>query len=164
MWMKTTVNLGIPVVGRNPYCLPNRLMKCWVRVCVQPSPVLFPFQSVTFKTTSRNLARAMCMKNLKLTIIVAIVSIVSLWGVPPPPPVRRGGTLRSYKREITSYVLLSLCWVRQLINGPQEIYSPYGKDIHLNEGKIGSFSAAVQLHAKAASPTNCFPAVLRGGC
>ncbi|OXB58695.1 hypothetical protein ASZ78_016867 [Callipepla squamata] len=34
--------------------------------------------SVTFKTTSRNLARAMCMKNLKLTIIIIIVSIVSL--------------------------------------------------------------------------------------
>ncbi|KAK2492155.1 hypothetical protein MC885_013411, partial [Smutsia gigantea] len=33
--------------------------------------------SVTFKTTSRNLARAMCMKNLKLTIIVIIVSVVS---------------------------------------------------------------------------------------
>ncbi|XP_061454807.1 vesicle-associated membrane protein 7 isoform X2 [Rhineura floridana] len=32
--------------------------------------------SVTFKTTSRNLARAMCMKNLKLTIIIAIVSII----------------------------------------------------------------------------------------
>nr|XP_012317548.1 vesicle-associated membrane protein 7 isoform X2 [Aotus nancymaae] len=32
--------------------------------------------SVTFKTTSRNLARAMCMKNLKLiTIIVSIVFI-----------------------------------------------------------------------------------------
>nr|XP_044619613.1 vesicle-associated membrane protein 7 isoform X1 [Equus asinus] len=31
--------------------------------------------SVTFKTTSRNLARAMCMKNLKLTIIIIIVSI-----------------------------------------------------------------------------------------
>ncbi|XP_032248706.1 LOW QUALITY PROTEIN: vesicle-associated membrane protein 7-like [Phoca vitulina] len=33
--------------------------------------------SVTFKTTSRNLARAMCMKNLKLTIIIIIVSVVS---------------------------------------------------------------------------------------
>ncbi|KAG9341701.1 hypothetical protein JZ751_018765 [Albula glossodonta] len=33
--------------------------------------------SVTFKTTSRNLARAMCMKNLKLTIILASVVIVS---------------------------------------------------------------------------------------
>uniref|UniRef100_A0A8C5WFD2 Vesicle-associated membrane protein 7 n=1 Tax=Leptobrachium leishanense TaxID=445787 RepID=A0A8C5WFD2_9ANUR len=33
--------------------------------------------SVTFKTTSRNLARAMCMKNLKLTIILAIVALVS---------------------------------------------------------------------------------------
>ncbi|KAL6084826.1 hypothetical protein STEG23_013958, partial [Scotinomys teguina] len=31
--------------------------------------------SVTFKTTSRNLARAMCMKNIKLTIIIIIVSI-----------------------------------------------------------------------------------------
>nr|XP_020666296.1 vesicle-associated membrane protein 7 isoform X2 [Pogona vitticeps] len=35
--------------------------------------------SVTFKTTSRNLARAMCMKNLKLTIIIAIVSIVIIY-------------------------------------------------------------------------------------
>ncbi|KAK9393490.1 vesicle-associated membrane protein 7 [Crotalus adamanteus] len=35
--------------------------------------------SVTFKTTSRNLARAMCMKNLKLTIIVVIVSIVIIY-------------------------------------------------------------------------------------
>ncbi|KAG8144479.1 hypothetical protein E2320_012986 [Naja naja] len=35
--------------------------------------------SVTFKTTSRNLARAMCMKNLKLTIIVAIISIVIIY-------------------------------------------------------------------------------------
>lgn len=34
-------------------------------------------QSVTFKTTSRNLARAMCMKNLKLTIIVIIAALVS---------------------------------------------------------------------------------------
>uniref|UniRef100_A0A8C4XA95 Vesicle-associated membrane protein 7 n=1 Tax=Erpetoichthys calabaricus TaxID=27687 RepID=A0A8C4XA95_ERPCA len=32
--------------------------------------------SVTFKTTSRNLARAMCMKNLKLTIIIVVISIV----------------------------------------------------------------------------------------
>ncbi|KAL7979420.1 hypothetical protein Chor_004578 [Crotalus horridus] len=35
--------------------------------------------SVTFKTTSRNLARAMCMKNLKLTIIIVIVSIVIIY-------------------------------------------------------------------------------------
>ncbi|NXP41006.1 VAMP7 protein, partial [Leiothrix lutea] len=35
--------------------------------------------SVTFKTTSRNLARAMCMKNLKLTIVIIIVSIVILY-------------------------------------------------------------------------------------
>ncbi|XP_060038764.1 vesicle-associated membrane protein 7 isoform X1 [Erinaceus europaeus] len=35
--------------------------------------------SVTFKTTSRNLARAMCMKNLKLTIIIIIVSISWDW-------------------------------------------------------------------------------------
>lgn len=35
--------------------------------------------SVTFKTTSRNLARAMCMKNLKLTIVLIIVSIVILY-------------------------------------------------------------------------------------
>ncbi|CAI5793710.1 vesicle-associated membrane protein 7 [Podarcis lilfordi] len=35
--------------------------------------------SVTFKTTSRNLARAMCMKNLKLTIIITIVSIVIIY-------------------------------------------------------------------------------------
>lgn len=34
--------------------------------------------SVIFKTTSRNLARAMCMKNLKLTIIIIVVSIVSV--------------------------------------------------------------------------------------
>ncbi|KAJ8796359.1 hypothetical protein J1605_002243 [Eschrichtius robustus] len=32
--------------------------------------------SVTFKTTSRNLARAMCMKNLKLTIIIIIISVM----------------------------------------------------------------------------------------
>ena len=35
--------------------------------------------SVTFKTTSRNLARAMCMKNIKLTIIIIIVSIVFIY-------------------------------------------------------------------------------------
>ncbi|EMP27325.1 Vesicle-associated membrane protein 7 [Chelonia mydas] len=35
--------------------------------------------SVTFKTTSRNLARAMCMKNLKLTIIITVVSIVVIY-------------------------------------------------------------------------------------
>uniref|UniRef100_A0A8C5QAU5 Vesicle-associated membrane protein 7 n=1 Tax=Leptobrachium leishanense TaxID=445787 RepID=A0A8C5QAU5_9ANUR len=35
--------------------------------------------SVTFKTTSRNLARAMCMKNLKLTIILAIVALVIIY-------------------------------------------------------------------------------------
>uniref|UniRef100_A0A665WM06 AP-3 complex subunit delta-1 n=1 Tax=Echeneis naucrates TaxID=173247 RepID=A0A665WM06_ECHNA len=29
--------------------------------------------SVTFKTTSRNLARAMCMKNLKLTVVIVLV-------------------------------------------------------------------------------------------
>ncbi|NWT59054.1 VAMP7 protein, partial [Erythrocercus mccallii] len=46
----------------------------------QPNPSwdfpCFLLQSVTFKTTSRNLARAMCMKNLKLTIVIIIVSIV----------------------------------------------------------------------------------------
>ncbi|XP_036601814.1 vesicle-associated membrane protein 7-like [Trichosurus vulpecula] len=30
--------------------------------------------SVTFKTTSRNLARAMCMKNLKLTVVIIIIA------------------------------------------------------------------------------------------
>ncbi|KTG38254.1 hypothetical protein cypCar_00042913 [Cyprinus carpio] len=35
--------------------------------------------SVTFKTTSRNLAHAMCMKNLKLTVIVVIVVLVLLY-------------------------------------------------------------------------------------
>uniref|UniRef100_A0A6Q2YM06 Vesicle-associated membrane protein 7 n=2 Tax=Protacanthopterygii TaxID=41705 RepID=A0A6Q2YM06_ESOLU len=35
--------------------------------------------SVSFKTTSRNLARAMCMKNLKLTVIVVTVSLVVLY-------------------------------------------------------------------------------------
>lgn len=34
-------------------------------------------QSVTFKTTSRNLARAMCMKNLKLTLVIVLVCLVS---------------------------------------------------------------------------------------
>ena len=34
-------------------------------------------QSVTFKTTSRNLARAMCMKNLKLTVVIVLVALVS---------------------------------------------------------------------------------------
>ncbi|XP_041729939.1 vesicle-associated membrane protein 7 isoform X2 [Coregonus clupeaformis] len=37
--------------------------------------------SVSFKTTSRNLARAMCMKNLKLTVIVVVVSLVVLYVV-----------------------------------------------------------------------------------
>ncbi|XP_062416733.1 vesicle-associated membrane protein 7-like [Pungitius pungitius] len=35
--------------------------------------------SVTFKTTSRNLARAMCMKNLKLTIVIVLVCLVILY-------------------------------------------------------------------------------------
>uniref|UniRef100_A0A672K2C4 AP-3 complex subunit delta-1 n=2 Tax=Sinocyclocheilus grahami TaxID=75366 RepID=A0A672K2C4_SINGR len=35
--------------------------------------------SVTFKTTSRNLAHAMCMKNLKLTVIVVVVVLVVLY-------------------------------------------------------------------------------------
>ncbi|KAF4105334.1 hypothetical protein G5714_014665 [Onychostoma macrolepis] len=35
--------------------------------------------SVTFKTTSRNLAHAMCMKNLKLTIIVVVIVLVVLY-------------------------------------------------------------------------------------
>ncbi|XP_029627974.1 vesicle-associated membrane protein 7-like isoform X2 [Salmo trutta] len=38
-------------------------------------------QSVSFKTTSRNLARAMCMKNLKLTVVVVVVSLVVLYVV-----------------------------------------------------------------------------------
>ncbi|XP_011383661.1 vesicle-associated membrane protein 7-like [Pteropus vampyrus] len=40
--------------------------------------------SVTFKTTSRNLARAMCMKNLKLTIIIIVVSIVFIYIIVSP--------------------------------------------------------------------------------
>ncbi|XP_057352716.1 vesicle-associated membrane protein 7-like, partial [Manis pentadactyla] len=40
--------------------------------------------SGTFKTTSRNLARAMCMKNLKLTIIVIIVSVVFIYIIVSP--------------------------------------------------------------------------------
>ncbi|KAF6717821.1 Vesicle-associated membrane protein 7 [Oryzias melastigma] len=35
--------------------------------------------SVTFKTTSRNLTRAMCMKNLKLTLLVVLVCFVVLY-------------------------------------------------------------------------------------
>nr|XP_061793549.1 vesicle-associated membrane protein 7 isoform X2 [Nerophis lumbriciformis] len=35
--------------------------------------------SVTFKTTSRNLARAMCMKNLKLTFVVVLVCLVVIY-------------------------------------------------------------------------------------
>lgn len=35
--------------------------------------------SVTFKTTSRNLARAMCMKNLKLFVLIAIVCLVIIY-------------------------------------------------------------------------------------
>ncbi|XP_069049750.1 vesicle-associated membrane protein 7 [Lepisosteus oculatus] len=35
--------------------------------------------SVTFKTTSRNLARAMCMKNLKLTCVVVFVCILLIY-------------------------------------------------------------------------------------
>ncbi|XP_041111708.1 vesicle-associated membrane protein 7 isoform X1 [Polyodon spathula] len=35
--------------------------------------------SVTFKTTSRNLARSMCMKNFKLTIIIAVVSLIVIY-------------------------------------------------------------------------------------
>lgn len=54
---------------------------CYCKSFMQSVPgvkqFLSLFQSVTFKTTSRNLARAMCMKNLKLTIIIIIVSIVS---------------------------------------------------------------------------------------
>ncbi|XP_042523418.1 vesicle-associated membrane protein 7 isoform X3 [Dipodomys spectabilis] len=40
--------------------------------------------SVTFKTTSRNLARAMCMKNIKLTIIIIIISIVFIYIIVSP--------------------------------------------------------------------------------
>ncbi len=36
------------------------------------------FQSVTFKKTSRNLARSMWWKNIKLTIIIVVVCIVSI--------------------------------------------------------------------------------------
>lgn len=49
----------------------------WSIVC--PLPLIqysSPSQSVTFKTTSRNLARAMCMKNLKLTVVVVLVCLV----------------------------------------------------------------------------------------
>lgn len=35
--------------------------------------------SVSFKTTSRNLARAMCMKNLKLTFIIVVVAIIVVY-------------------------------------------------------------------------------------
>uniref|UniRef100_H3CF12 Vesicle-associated membrane protein 7 n=1 Tax=Tetraodon nigroviridis TaxID=99883 RepID=H3CF12_TETNG len=35
--------------------------------------------SVTFKTTSRNLTRAMCMKNLKLTVVIVLVFLVILY-------------------------------------------------------------------------------------
>ena len=40
--------------------------------------ILFQFiQSVTFKTTSRNLARSMWWKNVKFTVILVLVLIVS---------------------------------------------------------------------------------------
>lgn len=35
--------------------------------------------SVTFKTTSRNLTRAMCMKNLKLTLVIVLVALVMIY-------------------------------------------------------------------------------------
>ncbi|KAK7899496.1 hypothetical protein WMY93_020349 [Mugilogobius chulae] len=37
--------------------------------------------SVTFKTTSRNLARAMCMKNLKLFVLILFVCLVILYAI-----------------------------------------------------------------------------------
>ncbi|XP_072451096.1 vesicle-associated membrane protein 7 isoform X1 [Chiloscyllium punctatum] len=60
--------------------------------------------SVTFKTTSRNLARAMCMKNLKLTIIIAIVAI-SQSGCYFPTTTLIPGTA-GYK---DTYIRLQLC-------------------------------------------------------
>lgn len=50
------------------------LMHCIWHWCLFSFPLL---QSVTFKTTSRNLARAMCMKNLKLTVVIVLVCLVS---------------------------------------------------------------------------------------
>ncbi|XP_027691802.1 vesicle-associated membrane protein 7-like [Vombatus ursinus] len=44
--------------------------------------------SVTFKSTSRNFARAMCMKNLKLTIIIIIAVMIFIYVV---ISVARGG-------------------------------------------------------------------------
>ncbi|XP_024608901.1 vesicle-associated membrane protein 7-like [Neophocaena asiaeorientalis asiaeorientalis] len=40
--------------------------------------------SVTFETTNRNLARAMCVKNLKLTIIIIILSVIFIYIIVSP--------------------------------------------------------------------------------
>lgn len=37
----------------------------------------YPFQAVSFKKTSRNLARSLWWKNIKITIIIVVVVIVS---------------------------------------------------------------------------------------
>jgi len=39
--------------------------------------ILFVFQAVTFKKTSRTLARSLWWKNVKLTIVIIVVVIVS---------------------------------------------------------------------------------------
>uniref|UniRef100_A0A2K5E232 AP-3 complex subunit delta-1 n=1 Tax=Aotus nancymaae TaxID=37293 RepID=A0A2K5E232_AOTNA len=56
----------------------------WQNFIFSMFPIFSDLVSVTFKTTSRNLARAMCMKNLKLTIIIIIVSIVFIYIIVSP--------------------------------------------------------------------------------
>lgn len=59
------------------YILQLQSIKQQILLLITFFSFLLLLQSVTFKTTSRNLTRAMCMKNLKLTLVIVLVALVS---------------------------------------------------------------------------------------
>ena len=82
---------------------------------------IFP-QAVSFKKSSRGLARSMWLKNIKITVIIVIVVIVSL--------PQRKGMLRCGKVDIVGKYEIDYHNCKTLRPGKVDIVGKYEIDYH----------------------------------
>ena len=74
--IKNCVVYGTVYDLRNYCSILHAFNQCVNASCSWVKGLIFTFQSVTFRKTSRNLARSMWWKNVKLIVIIVIVLIV----------------------------------------------------------------------------------------